>query len=103
MVKEYQLRRDAALEVLRAHGGPRVVEPDGAFYLFIDVQDTNPGHDDAGSVFAARLLEESGVAVVPGVAFRTPGWIRLSYAAALESVVDGVTRLVKLREEMTGQ
>lgn len=103
MVNEYRRRRDAALEVLRTPRGPRVVEPDGAFYLFIDVQDTNPGHDDAGSVFAARLLEESGVAVVPGAAFRTPGWIRLSYAAALESVVEGVKRIVKLREEMTGR
>ena len=102
MVKEYRRRRDAALEVLRTPDGPRVVDPDGAFYLFIDVQDTNPGHDDAGSVFAARLLEEFGVAVVPGAAFRTPGWIRLSYAAALESVVEGVKRIVKLREAMTG-
>ena len=102
MVNEYRRRRDAALEVLRTPGGPRVVDPDGAFYLFIDVQDTNPGQDDAGSVFAARLLEEFGVAVVPGAAFRTPGWIRLSYAAALESVVEGVKRIVKLREEMTG-
>jgi aspartate aminotransferase len=103
MVKEYRRRRDAALEVLRTPRGPRVVDPEGAFYLFIDVQDTNPGHDDAGSVFAARLLEESGVAVVPGAAFRAPGWIRLSYAAALESVVEGVKRIVKLREEMTGR
>jgi aspartate aminotransferase len=103
MVKEYRRRRDAALEVLRTPRGPRVVDPDGAFYLFIDVQDTNPGHEDAGSVFAARLLEESGVAVVPGAAFRAPGWIRLSYAAALESVVEGVKRIVTLREEMTGR
>ena len=100
MVSEYQRRRDAALLVLRKPGGPRVVNPDGAFYLYIDVQDTNPGSEDAGSAFAARLLEEHGVAVVPGAAFRTNGWIRLSYAAALEAVVEGVTRIVKLREEM---
>ena len=42
MVSEYQRRRDAALQVLRKPGGPAVVQPDGAFYLFIDVQDTNP-------------------------------------------------------------
>jgi aspartate aminotransferase len=101
MVVEYKRRRDAALMVLHKPGGPRVVNPDGAFYLYIDVQDTNPGNEDAGSVFAARLLEEQGVAVVPGAAFRTNGWIRLSYAAALEAVVEGVTRIVKLREEMT--
>jgi aspartate aminotransferase len=100
MVSEYRRRRDAALRVLRAPGGPAVVQPDGAFYLFIDVQDTNPGADDAGTTFASRLLEEHGVAVVPGAAFRTPGWIRLSYAAAEDAVVEGVRRIVKLRKEM---
>ncbi len=100
MVAEYRRRRDAALLVLRAPGGPAVVQPDGAFYLFIDVQDTNPEAEDAGSAFAARLLEEHGVAVVPGAAFRTPGWIRLSYAAAQDAVVEGVQRIVNLRKAM---
>jgi aspartate aminotransferase len=103
MVIEYHRRRDAALQVLHKPGGPAVVQPDGAFYLYIDVQDTDPDSDDAGSAFAARLLEEHGVAVVPGVAFRTPGWIRLSYAAALESVVEGVRRIVSLRDRMIGR
>ena len=100
MVAEYRRRRDAALAVLHAPGGPDVVRPDGAFYLFIDVQDTSPDSDDAGSVFAKRLLEEHGVAVVPGAAFRTPGWIRLSYATAEESVVEGVKRILRLRASM---
>jgi aspartate aminotransferase len=102
MVNEYRRRRDAALDVLRKPNGPAVIQPDGAFYLFIDVQDTSPNHADAGSLFAARLLEEYGVAVVPGTAFLTPGWIRLSYAAAQEAVVEGVRRIVRLREAMTG-
>jgi len=100
MVSEYRRRRDAALQVLRQPHGPRVVDPDGAFYLFIDVQDTDPANEDAGSAFATRLLEEHGVAVVPGAAFRTPGWVRLSYAAAQEAVVEGVKRIVRLREDM---
>jgi aspartate aminotransferase len=100
MVNEYRKRRDAALEVLRKPNGPAVVQPDGAFYLYIDVQDTNPNEADAGSIFTNRLLEEHGVAVVPGAAFRTPGWIRLSYAAAQEAVVEGVKRIVRLREAM---
>lgn len=100
MVHEYRKRRDAALDVLRKPNGPAVVQPDGAFYLYIDVQDTNPNEADAGSIFTNRLLEEHGVAVVPGAAFRTPGWIRLSYAAAQEAVVEGVRRIVRLRETM---
>jgi aspartate aminotransferase len=102
MVSEYRRRRDAALDVLRKPNGPAVIQPDGAFYLYIDVQDTSPDDADAGSLFAARLLEEYGVAVVPGAAFQTPGWIRLSYAAAQEAVVEGVRRIVRLRDEMTG-
>jgi aspartate aminotransferase len=100
MVAEYHRRRNAALQVLRAPGGPTVVQPDGAFYLFIDVEDTSPGTEDAGSAFATRLLEAHGVAVVPGAAFRAPGWIRLSYAAALEAVVEGAKRIVELRQTM---
>jgi aspartate aminotransferase len=42
------------------------------------------------------LLDEQGVAVVPGTAFRTPGWIRLSYAAPLADVVEGLRRVVEL-------
>jgi aspartate aminotransferase len=101
MVSEYRKRRDAALEVLRQPDGPAVVQPDGAFYLYIDVQDTNPNEADAGSIFTTRLLEEHGVAVVPGAAFRSPGWIRLSYAAAQDAVVEGVRRVVRLRKTMT--
>jgi len=100
MVAEYRKRRDAALHVLHQPNGPAVVQPDGAFYLYIGVQDTNPNEADAGSIFTNRLLEEHGVAVVPGAAFRTPGWIRLSYAASQDAVVEGVRRIVRLRETM---
>jgi aspartate aminotransferase len=100
MVTQYRRRRDAALEVLSGADAPEVVRPDGAFYLFINVSDTVAGADDAGATFAARLLEEHSVAVVPGTAFRTPGWIRLSYAARLEDVVEGVRCVVALRRTM---
>jgi aspartate/methionine/tyrosine aminotransferase len=86
--------------VLSGPDAPEVIRPDGAFYLFINVGDTADGGDDPGSRFAARLLEEHSVAVVPGTAFRTPGWIRLSYAARLEDVVEGVRRVVALRRTM---
>jgi aspartate aminotransferase len=102
MVSEYRRRRDAALEVLQADPGLTVIHPDGAFYLYIDVQDAAPGHDDAGSLFAAQLLEDFGVAVVPGAAFRTPGWIRASYAASLDDVVEGMRRIVACRRARRG-
>ena len=91
MVAKFQERRDAAVAVLAAAGVPHV-RPDGAFYLYVDV-----GED--GDAFAKRLLDSQGVAVVPGSAFLTPNWVRVSYAAPLEIVVEGVRRLVA---EVTG-
>jgi aspartate aminotransferase len=96
MVAEYRGRRDAAMAILGERPAPAIVRPEGAFYLFIDVGDTASPGTDAGTAFATRLLEEHGVAVVPGAAFRTPGWIRLSYAAALSDVIEGVRRVLAL-------
>lgn len=94
MVSEYRRRRDAARARLTGDAAPFVVPPEGAFYLFIDVGDT--GAADAGTAFAERLLEEHGVAVVPGAAFGTPQWIRVSYAAPLEHVLEGVAHILAL-------
>jgi aspartate aminotransferase len=62
--------------------------------------DDAPG--DPGAEFAAALLERYDVAVVPGSAFGTPGWVRLSYAAPREQVLTGVRRLIALWRERTG-
>ncbi|HEX7546754.1 MAG TPA: aminotransferase class I/II-fold pyridoxal phosphate-dependent enzyme, partial [Gemmatimonadaceae bacterium] len=49
---------------------------------------------DAGSVFATRLLETADVAIVPGSAFGTPDWVRVSYAADQAQVEEAMRRLV---------
>ena len=66
--------------------GCTYVRPDGAFYLYINVG------GDAGE-FATELMETQGVAVVPGTAFLTSEWMRLSYAAPRDQVLEGVRRL----------
>lgn len=96
MVTEYRRRRDAALAILRQQPELRFVQPDGAFYVYLDMSSTAPGDAAAGSRFATRLLDEAGVAIVPGAAFRTPGWVRMSYAAKEADVVTGITRIVDL-------
>jgi aspartate aminotransferase len=93
MVAEFKRRRDRALAELKS-GGVTVLEPKGAFYLFIRVGEASTANPDPGTRFAHRLLEEFGVAVVPGIAFGTPEWIRLSYAAPIEDVLEGVRRVV---------
>lgn len=96
MVREFWRRRDAALEVLGTVPGLRVIRPVGAFYLYLHVRPFAPHAGDPGSDIARRLLDEQGVAVVPGVAFGTPDWIRISYAAPFEQVVEGVRRVAAL-------
>ena len=93
MVAEFKGRRDAAVALLR-EAQLEFIEPHGAFYLFIRVGNAGLGEPEAGSIFATRLLEDTHVAVVPGVAFRTPDWIRVSYAAPAEQVIEGVRRII---------
>jgi len=96
MVSEFRQRRDAALELLRA-AGVKVIDPRGAFYLYIHAGQANPDNPAPGTTFARRLLEEADVAVVPGAAFRTPEWIRVSYAAPRDQVLEGVRRIIERR------
>jgi len=94
MVSEFRRRRDAATAIL-SEADIDFIEPRGAFYLYIRAPMAD-GAADAGSAFARRLLEEREVAIVPGAAFETPEWVRVSYAAPMPDVVEGITRLAEL-------
>jgi aspartate aminotransferase len=96
MVGEFRQRRDAALELLR-RASMEVIEPQGAFYLYIRVADGVVDDPEPGTTFARRLLEDHDVAVVPGAAFRSPEWIRVSYAAPADQVMEGVRRIIAAR------
>jgi aspartate aminotransferase len=93
MVAEFRARRDAALALLD-DARVDVIRPCGAFYLYMRVRTHATGDPEPGTTFARRLLEEHDVAVVPGVAFRSPEWIRLSYAAPRDQVLEGVRRVI---------
>lgn len=94
MVQAFRERRDAVVSALSAFPSVRYVHPAGAFYVYVNVEGFR-GADDPGATFAAAVLEEHGVAVVPGSAFLTPGWIRASYATTQSVAVDGVTRIAR--------
>ena len=102
MVAEFRRRRDAAVALLAEEPRIRYVYPDGAFYLFLNVGGASgaAGEGDAGTVFAQRLLEEREVAAVPGGAFLAPEWLRLAYAAPMESVLAGVRRTIEVFREL---
>ncbi|MDP9091657.1 MAG: pyridoxal phosphate-dependent aminotransferase [Actinomycetota bacterium] len=76
-------------------------EPLGAFYVYPSVKGLL-GKSLRGRVsttsaeLAATILDEAEVAVVPGEAFGTPGYLRLSYALGDEDLVEGVGRIAKL-------
>lgn len=95
MTAEFRRRRDAVVEAISAFPGVRYVAPEGAFYLYINVADHVGGSGDKGARFAEYVLEKEQVAVVPGGAFFTPDWIRMSFATKLEIAVEGVTRIAR--------
>jgi len=96
MVGEFRRRRDVALDLLM-HAGMDVLHPQGAFYLYVRIADPTPDDPEPGTAFARRLLEQHDVAVVPGAAFRSPEWIRVSYAAPAAQVMEGVRRIIAAR------
>jgi aspartate aminotransferase len=97
MHAEFDRRRRAMVEGLRAI--PKVVlhEPRGAFYCFPDVS----AYCGAGAGFkddvalAEYILEKGRVAVVPGTGFCAPGFLRLSYATSMQNVQEGVSRIAE--------
>jgi aspartate aminotransferase len=102
MLAEYDRRRKRMLEGIRAIPGVTCSTPQGAFYVFPDVREALRRTGRAGengridtSATASQLLEKQYVAVVPGEAFGAPGYIRISYAASLERIEEGLRRLTQ--------
>lgn len=99
MVATFKARRDAALPILKTSRNLTVLPPDGAFYFYVKV----PGAGtmpDAGGAFCNALLEKAGVAIVPGSAFRTPDWVRISYAADTAQVIEACKRIAATADAM---
>ena len=101
----FDRRRRAIVELLSAIEGVTCPMPRGAFYVYPSVKDLLGrflrGTMMATSVeLAAAVLEHAEVAVVPGEAFGTPGYFRLSYALADDDLHTGVTRIAELLAEI---
>ena len=91
MIERFAARRKLLLSLVSEVPKVRAVRPMGAFYLMLDVSGT--GLD--GMTFAMRLLEEKYVATVPAVGLDEASgrFIRISYAAAEESLKEGIARM----------
>ena len=80
-------RRDMLLDRLADHG-TEIATPDGAFYVMLPV-------DDDDRAWCEGAIEDAHVATVPGSAFGTPGYARLSYAAGEARLREAVDRLAE--------
>jgi len=97
MRKAYDERRSYLLAELPKLGFDIVVQPQGAFYIYANVEKIT---DDSKS-FCWDMLEKAGVAITPGEdfgSFRSAQHLRFSYATSLENIREGVLRLKEALE-----
>lgn len=104
MIHEFMKRRDYCVERIRRIPGMRCSRPDGAFYLFINVEDiyTATGGRIRNSIdLASFYIEEAKVAVIPGIGFGRDGYIRISYATDLETLKRALDRIEDATRSLT--
>jgi aspartate/methionine/tyrosine aminotransferase len=100
----FDRRRQTITGILDAIDGVTCPLPEGAFYVYPSVKGvigrTIRGREVTSSAeLSAIILDEAEVAVVPGEAFGTPGYLRLSYALGDDDIVEGATRIARLLGE----
>ncbi|MGM1059132.1 pyridoxal phosphate-dependent aminotransferase [Saccharothrix sp. Mg75] len=105
MREAFDRRRRTIVEMLSAIPGVECPTPKGAFYVYPSVK-ALIGKELRGTTItdtvqlAALVLEHVEVAVVPGEAFGTPGYLRLSYALGDDDLKTGITRMAELLSEV---
>ena len=105
MLKEFQTRRNLMHALILSIDGLYAHLPKGAFYMMLNLNGImGLSHDgvliDGSETFAAQLLENKHVAVVPGKAFGDDTHVRLSYATSRERIVEGMRRIEEFVEEL---
>jgi aspartate aminotransferase len=101
MRKAFDRRRQTMVRMLNEIPGVLCPEPLGAFYVYPSVKallgkDFGGRRPQTSAELAELILEEAEVALVPGEAFGTPGYLRLSYALGDDDLVEGVSRMQRL-------
>ena len=105
MKKAFVRRRKTIVSMLNEIEGVYCPMPEGAFYAYPSVKGLlgrswGEEHDgrviESSAELAEYILDSAEVAIVPGEAFGSPGYLRLSYALGDEDLIEGITRLQKL-------
>jgi aspartate aminotransferase len=98
MVKAFRRRRDLVVDRIRERlPHLSLVEPNGAFYVFVRVDSEFDETVGDSQAWCSKVLEETGVAMVPGAAFGDDRFVRLSYATSDEVLEEAVRRLAEDR------
>ncbi|MGP8025945.1 MAG: pyridoxal phosphate-dependent aminotransferase [Acidocella sp.] len=94
--RNYETARKVMAEGLRAAGFTVFSPPDGAFYIYVDLQ----GRGEDSAAFCARLLEDHNIATTPGYDFdaaRGGQYLRMSYCAKLADIEEAMQRLCRMK------
>lgn len=97
MIKAFRERHDFVVEALNRIPGVVCLPADGTFYCFPQVQAVIDRLDAVSNdiELAEYLLDNAGVALVPGSAFGAPGYVRISFATSMDILKDALARLTK--------
>ncbi len=100
MVSEFTRRREQFVRDLNRVPGFRCHPPEGAFYAWVDITGTGMSAEDLCRI----LLEDAGVAAIPGAAFGPTGkdFIRFSFASSMATLHEAVERIVKVSTAWQG-
>ncbi|EGK13887.1 pyridoxal phosphate-dependent aminotransferase [Kroppenstedtia eburnea] len=96
MLSAFKERRDYVVDRLQRIPGIRCDVPQGAFYVFANVEEAvqSGGYEDADA-WGKALLEQEKVALVPGAAFGSSAHVRLSYATSMDQLQQAMDRIEK--------
>jgi aspartate/methionine/tyrosine aminotransferase len=94
VIAEYERRRNVIVDGLNSLPGITCQKPQGAFYVFPNIKATGKTSDE----FANWVLEEAGIALLPGTSFGEfgEGYLRLSYANSIENIEKAIGKLAKI-------
>ena len=90
----FEERKNIVVKSFNEIKGLSTIDPDGAFYAFVNIKDVT----NDSMKFCADLLEQKGVALVPGLAFGTEGYVRFSFATDLATIQEGIKRIKEFVE-----
>jgi aspartate aminotransferase len=91
---EFEKRKNIVVKSFNDIKGLSTTDPDGAFYVFVNIKEVS----NDSVKFCSDLLEQKGVALVPGLAFGTEGYIRFSFATDLATIQEGIKRIKEFVE-----